>query len=303
MSLTNKKPILITGSHRSGSTWTGYVLAKAPNIKYVNEPFNVWLKHKGFPFKNWFAHMDKSASKQKQQQVEEYIKRFYKFSFTQAIEGQKLYTLEGTYRAIRALRTRLYFRPLLKDPIAFFSAEWIYQTFQADVVVLVRHPAALVASLKVKNWTFDFNNLLRQPKLMDTYLSEFSTDIEAFSKENKSIIEQGALLWNIIYATVIKYKEKYNETWYFVTHEDLSKNPMDEFEKLCGFLNLSFTQKIKNHIEITTKSTIEKGHKRNSKANIKTWQERLTKEEIAYVKEQTKINWQHFYAETDWQDD
>ena len=49
-------------------------------------------------------------------------------------------------------------RPLLKDPIAIMSCEWLAETFNMDVIVVIRHPAAFVASLKVAGWEFAFVN-------------------------------------------------------------------------------------------------------------------------------------------------
>src|SRR5439155_664004 len=39
-------------------------------------------------------------------------------------------------------------RPLLKDPIAAFSASWLARTFGMATVVVVRHPGAFASSLK-----------------------------------------------------------------------------------------------------------------------------------------------------------
>jgi len=36
----SSKPILVTGSHRSGTTWVGEMLASSPNLVYIGEPFN-----------------------------------------------------------------------------------------------------------------------------------------------------------------------------------------------------------------------------------------------------------------------
>jgi len=36
-----RKPILVTGSHRSGTTWAGRSLVLAPNTAYIHEPFNI----------------------------------------------------------------------------------------------------------------------------------------------------------------------------------------------------------------------------------------------------------------------
>ncbi len=59
--MSSRKPILITGSHRSGSTWVGKIIAEAPSVIYIHEPFNV-----DFPpgagvcnvkFEYWFTHI------------------------------------------------------------------------------------------------------------------------------------------------------------------------------------------------------------------------------------------------------
>jgi len=34
------KPILVTGAHRSGTTWVGKMLALPPGVAYVHEPFS-----------------------------------------------------------------------------------------------------------------------------------------------------------------------------------------------------------------------------------------------------------------------
>ena len=34
------RPILVTGAHRSGTTWIGKMLALAPGIGYIHEPFS-----------------------------------------------------------------------------------------------------------------------------------------------------------------------------------------------------------------------------------------------------------------------
>ena len=62
-------------------------------------------------------------------------------------------------------------RPLLKDPIAVFSSEWLASRFGAQVVVLIRHPAAFASSLKRLGWTHRFEHFLDQPLLLRDHLS------------------------------------------------------------------------------------------------------------------------------------
>jgi hypothetical protein len=60
MSDANKKSILVTGSHLSGSTWTGRMLSLSPSVAYIHEPFN--LHHRPgickAKFNYWFPYME-----------------------------------------------------------------------------------------------------------------------------------------------------------------------------------------------------------------------------------------------------
>ncbi len=71
-----KKLILVTGSHRSGSTWTGHVLSRADDVRYVNEPFNIGLSYKNSPFTFWFEYLaDKPI--QHQEDAQHYLNSFF----------------------------------------------------------------------------------------------------------------------------------------------------------------------------------------------------------------------------------
>jgi hypothetical protein len=35
-----RRPVLVTGAHRSGTTWVGRMLDLSPGVGYINEPFN-----------------------------------------------------------------------------------------------------------------------------------------------------------------------------------------------------------------------------------------------------------------------
>ena len=35
------RPILVTGSHRSGSTWLGQMIGASDAVGYIHEPFNI----------------------------------------------------------------------------------------------------------------------------------------------------------------------------------------------------------------------------------------------------------------------
>ena len=57
--MNRQNPILVTGSPRSGATWTGKMIAASPSVGYIWEPFNLFTRPgvcgAGFPY--WFTYV------------------------------------------------------------------------------------------------------------------------------------------------------------------------------------------------------------------------------------------------------
>ena len=58
---------------------------------------------------------------------------------------------------------------------AVFSAEWFARQMGFRVVVIVRHPLAVVSSRKRLGWRFDLDELLAQPLLLRDWLTPIET--------------------------------------------------------------------------------------------------------------------------------
>src|SRR5512146_1513942 len=54
-----RKPILVTGAHRSGTTWVGRMLAAGPGVAYISEPLNVLHRPGVFaaPVRYWYTYI------------------------------------------------------------------------------------------------------------------------------------------------------------------------------------------------------------------------------------------------------
>lgn len=294
----NKKPILVTGAHRSGTTWIGKMLSLSPDIYYVDEPFHLDLRKGKSPVNKWFEYVSNSSDKEKQDKFFNYFSNFTTNSFFAILSDIK--QVRGKRSFINLFENyikRKKQRALIKDPIAFFSTEWLFQHFNCDVVVLIRHPAAFTGSLKVKNWEFDFNNLLDQPDLINNYVPQFADLIKEYSINKKDIIQQGCLLWNIIYSTVKILNQKY-PNWIFIRHEDISFDPLGQFKFLYTKLGIGKFEDVQNKITSSTLSTDPQNNfVRNSKENIFNWKNRLTNSELKTVLEETKDLFEYFYPE------
>ena len=297
-----KNPLLITGIHRSGSTWIGKTFALAPELCYIHEPFNI-KKHPEAPFDVWFLYLNESFPQKHSLDVKAYLNGFRTFSVAQAISGVLKAKYPGQARDVIVEQiNRQLKRPLFKDPIAVLSAEWMHKELNSEVVLSVRHPAAFVASIKVKDWQFDFRNFLRQEELMDTKFSLFRSEIMDLAASKRDIIDQGILLWNCIHAVINDYRIAYahNNDWSFVRHEDLSLKPLETFRDLFKKHGLTFNEQVSRAILASTQSDEKKYLTRNAKKNITTWKDRLTQAEIERIKKGTENIWPLFYEEDSW---
>jgi len=199
-------------------------------------------------------------------------------------------------------------RPLLKDPFALFSAEWIADRFNAQVVVVARHPAAFVNSLVKANWRYPFVHFLKQPRLIEDHLSLFRPDIERMVRQGDDIVGEGVLLWRITHHVIERYRRT-RPDWLYVRHEDLSRDPVRCFAPMFGHLGIDYTRRIQRFIDRRTRpgNPIERTGETwpayaplDSRSNVDRWATRLSRQDIARVKEGTVDVWPHFYAERDW---
>ncbi len=316
--MKGSKPILVTGAHRSGTTWVGKMIAASPQVYYIQEPFNVdYPPRPGISrtrMHYWFTYIAEQNANSYYQDLQDTLACRYDLR----AESAALRSSRDVLRMLRDSSYTTYSRithksPLVKDPIALFSAEWLAKTFDMDVIVLIRHPAAFAGSIKRLNWKHDFTHFLRQPGLMEEYLAPFATEIEDFAAHEHDILEQAALLWNIMYYRVSHYKRLHSD-WIFLRHEDASMDPLQHFAYLYNCLGLDFSasvQAVIREYSDSSKPEVAQGgntavvntaiiDKRDSKAAISTWKKKFTEAEISWLREQVEDVAQEFYTDSDW---
>ena len=132
---------------------------------------------------------------------------------------------------------------------------------------------------------------------MADHLEPFRSLIE---KPNKSYAEEAAILWLCIYQVLDKYLQR-NKDWLAVRHEDLSRDPINQFRSLYGKLSLKFTPRIENKIRQYTESQkAVRGElvlKRDSVSLAGKWKADLSAEEIAIIKKITGALAAKYYPE------
>ena len=294
--------ILVTGSHRSGTTWVGKMLAQSRYVFYLQEPFNpphthispALLPHQLYyirpngevpPIK---AAMDKVLA----------LHEPFNYSGLRYRFNDKFNFYKYTRRIVGLPR------PLVKDPVAVFSSAWLAQTYQMDVICLVRHPAAFVLSLIKADWPPEFESLLAQPALMEDYLHPFRAEME---NPPQLLVERAALLWTLIYYVLSSYIDQHDE-WLVMRLEDLADDPIIGFAKLFHYLGLPYSRRIQRIIDeySNPNNPIEAPPdngaliRRHSRASQQVWRERLQAAEIYAIRRITEPVSSRFYTDVEW---
>lgn len=307
----SKRIIVLSGSHRSGSTWGGKMIALADNVFYVDEPFNVGKMHYKSPISEWLLD-PQYQSVEKQNKIKNYLSDLaespsflLKYNLYHLVKRNRKKFVNNPFSNIQELfshykKSKLPNSiPIFKDPIAVLGLEWIDKNFDAKIIVIIRHPAAFITSTVLRKWQFDACELLKQKELIENHFSSLLNEVLINCEKKGHFLDNNILAWNMIHSRIMDYKNK-NKHWYFVRHEDLSLNPVREFEKIYNFLDLNFTDEIKTKIiEFTTKGGDSYYH-RNSAENVLQWKSKLSASEIEIIKRKTAPFWKEFYDEKDW---
>jgi hypothetical protein len=299
-----KPPVLVTGMHRSGTSWLGSMLCAGGELVNIGEPLNVLNRQTIFPkrVELWYAHV----TDENEGDFLPYYRDALAFKVHPLADlvRMRVGSPRDPFRIARRwgdfLLGRIQERRLLiKDPFAVFSIDWFVRRLGCQAVVIVRHPVAVVSSLKRLRFTFDFGNLLRQPSLMDERLRRFRPAIEASLESPDDVIGQGSLLWRIIYDSLEPANVR------IVRHEDLSLEPVASSAKLYTELGLGFTPEARAAIEASTSETnpaevpVRDPFKvrLDSRTNLGNWERRLDQAEVERILEITDPVVARYYPE------
>ena len=303
-------PILVTGSHRSGTTWTGKTLAASQQLAYVHEPLNPkrspgWAGNR-IPY--WYLYICRDNE------------RYYRDVFERVMALR--YPIKDNLTEVRGLRQLALFasdaprslvyrarslRPLVKDPLALFSAEWLAEAFGMQVVVLIRHPAGFASSLKRLNWQFKFRSWLAQDLLMRDWLGPFQRQMHDYWVRDVDVVDQAILMWNAIHHVIREFQTRH-PTWIFLRYEDLARAPRERFRTLYDRLALRWGTGVERAIARNSAAGNPRevawwrhqSVRRASTDAAATWRYRLTEEEQARVRAGVGEVASSFYDAEDW---
>lgn len=281
--------LLVTGCHRSGTTWVGRILGSHPELKYILEPLNV-------------TH-GPAAIRAVNKHCYRYLCRENQRLLLKPLQG----VLHGECQARDCEATHHRHRgTLIKDPFALFSVPWFAHRLGFRSIITVRHPVSLVGSLHRLGWHFDHRHLTEQPLLMRDWLAPFRRQLEAAIARPGDLIGEGCLLWRMIYSTAWQIACDVPGTL-VLRHEDLSRNPWLGFYRLFNQLDLSIPASLAHTIQALTSSqnpseaSSVQEHEHtivalDSLANLGNWRRRLSPADVERIVDLTADVAQLYYS-------
>lgn len=286
----------------------GRMLTAHPNVEYIHEPFNPEYstgRDYGLQVPSGWLHVHERIEVP-------YLEPVRRLLDLKPLFWSRLYEADGwrlrreiwsQHQRLRDLRRRKV-RVLIKDPIGFFSAEWMARRFAARVVIVVRHPAAWVDSFLRTDWCQPRERLRTQPELCAGLLKPFY-DVLHGEQEKGDRLQQTCTTWNMFMHVMRTYRESHPD-WLFVRHEDLSVDPLAGFERLYRNLGLVYNEGcrdvVRRHSLADSKSAsyARASVTRDSRLNLLRWRKNLTQESVKRIRELTSDFWPDFYSAEDW---
>lgn len=306
-----KNWVYVTGEIRGGTTFVGKVLSMPLEVDYIHEPFNIRCGMPGMT-KRW-RYVKPSLDTPEMQEIHEAASRIFSYDFTlrnspfhnEAIHRRIIKQLVGTrgpYYLRLAKMNPFHRHAVIKDPTGTLLTEYLYVHFGVKPVVVIRHPASFIASLRRAGWWPDVHKILDdQPLLAQDHLNG---SLHTWFNENNDEIQNAAAHWRLLTQVVLNQAKKYGD-WHLVKLEELSANPVEEFRKLYGELELPWSASVEKKILSTTqvkgkaevKGNLVQDFKRDSSKIFELRKNSLTQEERRKIFDIVKDVALEFYSE------
>lgn len=206
--------VFLAGSGRSGTTWVQELINHAHDHRVIFEPFlgsvSPFCRH--FERRQYLRDADDSR----------------------AFLDPARKILDGEFRNewVDQYNDRpVYHKRLVKEIRANLLLHWLRRHFPAvPIVFLMRHPCAVVASQLRGRWGTRAADFLRQPDLVEDFLTPFAGLIHYARDDFDNLL----LVWCV--ENYVPLRQFRRGEMFLLFYEELVRSPEREVERLFGFL-------------------------------------------------------------------
>jgi hypothetical protein len=316
-------PVLIAGMARAGTSWVAEMVKAAGGFVHLNEPFNP--KHPpglspgvlDAPTPYGYMYVTEANGHVYERALTDTFRFRYRHLAELRVNHKpfdlaKMAKVSGSF-ALGAVAGK---RALLDDPYASLAAEWIADRFDGRVCLLVRHPAAMVASYRKLGYSAHFRHFLGQPMLMEEWLEPWRAEMQALVETDDKVAQVG-FFWRMLHHPLLAMADRSPERFHLLRYEDLCMDPVGEYERLFEAMGVDFNDSAREEvIRGTSGSSKNKSHSwrisrqgflsrtafrpMDSKAMVSAWRKTITPEEAVRLRALTGPVAERLYGDADW---
>ncbi|MDH7974184.1 hypothetical protein QH494_18500 [Sphingomonas sp. AR_OL41] len=275
--LAAEQRIAICGTHRSGTTLLGSLLAADPGSRQIFEPFNpvfgIADATRSFvagdwPGNDWQGVIDRflAADGVQFRTPSDDPRRFMRW-----LKGTRL---AREYAAARLLHpTRL----VIKTPFLSLSSQYLIECHGISVVFTVKHPASFFVSLRRVGW--------HDALPLDDLVAQGVIDATA-RRAAQTPAARAALFWQTINGHALATHRRFPDAATIWSHERFCRTADDEMLRLTDALHIPYTPKMRLAVSQATHGTIVRPAAgtihalvRDSAAMIDDWRDQISRED------------------------
>ena len=168
--------------------------------------------------------------------------------------------------------------PLIKSVHSLLAIPYLQKHIKSKVVIILRHPAAIVASNIRLNNPDIFRNIFIQKDLVADYLQPYIQELTSLTDPLEKAAAQIAIMYY-----VINQQLKNNPDWIVIRYEPFCQNPVKSFKNLYKSAGLPWTDEISDKIHSLNKKGEGYTTKRIAKKQIDKWRKELTYSDIQKI--------------------
>ncbi|MEM6473767.1 MAG: hypothetical protein AAF802_29680 [Planctomycetota bacterium] len=126
---------------------------------------------------------------------------------------------------------------IVKDPVGWYFAKYLHDEFEAEIVIIVKHPISLFASYRRLDWHHTFHRVLRQPHVMNLLPPDIASRLSC----SHDFVDAIALHWLVIYTSLRNMLGEHSRVT-VRTIESLSNDPLNQYQSFCETLSIPWTK-------------------------------------------------------------
>jgi hypothetical protein len=254
---------MVAGTARSGTTWLAELIASQVASRIMFEPFHSRL----VPAFSGFHYFQYMRPEDRNEELLAYCDKVFTGAIRNRWIDREVEHIFPTHRIIKEIRANLFLK-------------WAHVRFpQVPLVLILRHPCAVVSSRMQLGWATDedIEPFLAQPPLVRDFLGDKLDLIRSAQTPE----EKHAVIWCVSYLVPLKQLEPGEVT--VVSYERLRTEPEIELPRVFYGVGLGYRASLFGRLDRPSKTTVAASPVMSGRGTVGRWTRELSSAQVRRI--------------------